>query len=68
MNKSARTGRYVTSSTTGEQYQAFVPAPLPPDPPLQLTEDDYDLMEKANRALGRLDGLAMLLPDTSLFI
>ncbi|HWQ35452.1 MAG TPA: Fic/DOC family N-terminal domain-containing protein [Blastocatellia bacterium] len=25
-------------------------------------------MERANRALGRLDGLAMLLPDTSLFI
>jgi Fic family protein len=27
----------------------------------------FDLMEKANRALGRLDGVTSLLPDTFLF-
>jgi Fic family protein len=41
---------------------------LPPDPPLRLDPDHYELMERANRALGRLDGLTALLPDTSLFI
>ncbi len=45
-----------------------MPPPLPLDPPLQLIERDYDLMERANRAFGRLDGMASLLPDTSLFI
>jgi Fic family protein len=62
------TGTYITCSAAGEKFQAFVPAPLPPDPRLRLEEGDYDLMEKANRALGRLDGVAALLPDTSLFI
>jgi Fic family protein len=63
-----RLGRYVSASTAGDTSQAFVPPPLPPDPPLQLSERDYDLMERANRAVGRLDGMTSLLPDTSLFI
>ena len=39
----------------------------PPDPLWELTTKDHDLLEKANRALGRLDGLTALLPDISLF-
>lgn len=63
-----RLGTYITSSVAGERYRAYVPSSLPPSPSLQLDEKDYDLMENANRALGRLDGMATLLPDTSLFI
>jgi len=62
------TGTYIRSSTVGEPFNAFVPTPLPPDPPLVLTSEDHDLIERANRALGRLDGLTELLPDTSVFI
>jgi len=62
------TGTYVTSSTTGETVKAFVPNPLPPEPAIDLTERDHDLVEKANRALGRLDGVTTLLPDISLFL
>ena len=62
------TGTYVPASTAGESFQAFVPHPLPPDPPIRLANRDYDLIEKANRALGRLDGVATLLPDVSLFL
>lgn len=62
------TGTYVTSSTTGEAVKAFVPNSLPPEPPIDLTERDHDLVEKANRALGRLDGVTTLLPDISLFL
>lgn len=62
------TGTYVTSSTAGESFKAFVPNPLPPEPAIKLTGRDYDLMEKANRALGRLDGVTTLLPDVSLFL
>jgi Fic family protein len=63
-----RTGQYVTASTAGEQFKAFVPDPLPPLAALELSERLYELMEKANWALGRLDGMAALLPDTSLFL
>ena len=62
------TGTYVTTSTAGESLRAFVPDPLPPDPPVQLTGRDHDLIEKANRALGRLDAVSTLLPDVSLFM
>jgi Fic family protein len=58
-------GRYFSSTIHSEPFQAFIPRPLPPDPPLQL---DIDLIEKANRALGRLDNITTLLPDPSLFL
>jgi len=68
MTEDNRLGSYVSSSIAGETYKAFVPPALPPKPPLQLHEGHYDLMERANRALGRLDGVSALLPDTSLFL
>jgi hypothetical protein len=55
-----KTGTYVVSSVTGEQVRAFVPDPLPPDPPLAFAGEDHDLIERANRALGRLDGVASI--------
>src|SRR6266536_2680308 len=60
-------GEYVVSSTTGESVRAFVPNPLPPKPPLELAPF-FPLLDRANQALGRLDGLSSLLPDTSLFL
>lgn len=68
MKTADRAGVYIVASTTGESYKAFVPRPLPPDPPLRLDAGHYKLMEKANLALGRLDGLTALLPDTTLFL
>ena len=62
----APTGTYRTTSVGGETVRAFVPAPLPPA--LNLGPADYDLMERANRALGRLDGVSTLLPDRELFL
>ncbi len=64
----AATGRYVKNSVSGETCQAFVPNSLPPDLPLPLGSEEHDLIEQANRALGRLDGVTTLLPDRSLFI
>jgi Fic family protein len=68
MKASQRSGVLITTSTVEETVRAFVPHPLPPQPPLALTSSDYDLMERANRALGRLDGLSVVLPDTALFV
>lgn len=59
-------GRYVRSSTAGEAVNAFVPYPLPPE--LHFSQSDLHLAEEANRALGRLDGITTVLPDTDLFI
>jgi Fic family protein len=61
-------GTFLSYSAGGEQYRAFVPAPLPPSPPFRIEQADYDLIEQANRALWRLDGVATLLPDISLFL
>ena len=63
-----KTGIYRICSTAGEPYKAYIPEPLPPAPPLRLSTEHHDLLEKANRALGRLDGITLILPDTSLFL
>jgi hypothetical protein len=62
-----RLGRYVVKNYEEETVRAFVPPPLPPDPPLRL-DGLQQLLEQANQAVGRLDGLASILPDLSLFI
>ena len=63
------TGRYLTiSSAGGEQVRAFHPAPLPPDPPLVIDATLRERLDQAHLALGRLDSVASLLPDTRLFL
>jgi len=61
-------GRYVPISTVGEKAQAFVPAPLPPRPPIDWTPELRSKFDQALLALGRLDSVSTLLPDTSLFL
>jgi Fic family protein len=51
----------------GEQTRAFVPPPLPPHPPIDLSGFQTTL-DLANQAIGRLDGIASILPDPHLFI
>src|SRR5208283_1155982 len=63
----SRLWTYVLKSFKDESFRAYVPPPLPPDPPLAL-QPLLPLLEQANQALGRLDGLASILPDPSLFI
>lgn len=62
-----RLGRFVETPLAGEIVRAFVPPPLPPAPPV----DVLALLERlslAERALGRLDGITMLLPRQELFL
>jgi Fic family protein len=61
-------GRYVTITTAGEKAKAFVPAPLPPHPPIDWTPELRSKFDQALLALGRLDSVSTLLPDTSLFL
>lgn len=63
-----RIGHYLERSGVGTRpYQAYIPKPIPPDPPIVL-EGILPLLDKANVALGRLDSVSTLLPDSQLFI
>ena len=62
-----RLGQKVMISTAGERVEAFLPPPLPPDPAIRM-DRLYRSLENANRALGRLDGVTSILPDTPLFL
>ena len=67
--KRKRTGQYVLiSAAGGEQCRAFVPDPLPPEPPIEMDGRLREAMDRALVALGRLDSVSTLLPDTSLFL
>ena len=60
-------GRYEVTSIGREHIRAFIPAPLPPNPSLVLDGSLQQALESAVLALGRLDGVATLLPDEALF-
>jgi len=62
------TGRYEVTTTAGEAVRAFVPNPLPPQPPLDLSGVRQQQLEKALLACGRLDGVSTQLPDPDLFL
>lgn len=61
-------GCYETVSTVGETVRAFVPNPLPPAPPLELSGPLQKKLDEASHALGKLDAVAELLPDVGLFL
>lgn len=63
----SRLGRYEKTAVGGEVVRAYVPPPLPPVPPIEI-RGLLSLLENANRSLGKLDGMATILPDKPLFI
>jgi len=60
-----RAGHYVKQRAG---YTAFIPAELPPDPPINIDTGMSRLLSEADRALGRLDGIAAVLPNPDLFV
>ena len=66
--KRGSTGRYHVTAAANERIEAFVPMPLPPDPPLALDGTLQQALERALLALGRLDSISTLLPAPELFI
>ena len=65
MNHLERAGSYIPQ--IGD-YKAFVPKQLPPVPELVIDLEMQDLLSKADRALGRLDGSIQTLPNPDLFV
>ena len=66
--KRALQGKYLKVTTAGEAVRAFVPAPLPPRPAIEWTPALRSRFDAALLALGRLDGVARLLPNASRLI
>lgn len=60
-----RAGTYVRHATG---YRVFMPAPLPPNPPLRIDGEIHALLSRADLALGRLDGSMQTLPNPDLFV
>lgn len=67
MTHQDRIGETIKCSVAGEPYYAYIPKPLPPDPPIDFSKI-YTLLEQANIALGRLEGMSLILPEPSLFL
>jgi Fic family protein len=65
---SERAGRLVVAQSGPDGYSAFIPAPLPPDPPVAIGPSMQMLLDDANQALGRLDAVSVLLPDPGQFL
>jgi len=61
----SRSGVFVKQASG---YRAFHPAPLPPNPPVQMAGEMLKWLSKADRALGRLDGVTSTLPNPDLFV
>lgn len=58
-----KTGRYEITTLAGERVKAFIPLPLPPNPPIQWSSILMDRQQRAAMALGRLDAISLLLPE-----
>ena len=65
VSNAAGAGRYVSQSTG---YRAFIPTPLPPNPPVLISGEIQKLLSQADLALGRLDGSIQTLPNPDLFV
>lgn len=61
-------GRHEITAVGGERVRAFVPAGLPPSPPIDFSGELQRQLERASLAVGRLDGISSLLPDRTLFL
>lgn len=64
----SRAGTFISNMQGEMAYRSFRPAPLPPEPPLEINEELLKLVIDANRTLQKLDASAQLIPNTELFV
>ncbi|MCA1679604.1 MAG: Fic family protein, partial [Actinobacteria bacterium] len=63
-----RAGEFLLAQQAPEEFWAFHPRSLPPAPPLEIDAALQGRLDAANQALGRVDGITLLLPDPDLFL
>lgn len=65
---SNRAGFFRTNLSGESAYQSFVPNPLPPNPPIEISDDILELLVKANSGLAVLESIAVRIPNVELFV
>lgn len=63
-----RAGYWKTNLSGEMAYQSFAPSPLPPMPPIEISEDILEQLIKANSQLAILESVATRIPDVDLFV
>ncbi|MBS3982627.1 MAG: Fic family protein [Dethiobacter sp.] len=63
-----RAGEFRINLTGEFQYKSFLPRPLPPSPTAELDEEAINLLGKANRSIGILEGVSKQVPNIELFV
>lgn len=63
-----RAGEYKINLSGELQYKSFLPRPLPPNPQIELDEETINILAKANRSIGILEGVSRQIPNIALFI
>ena len=63
-----RAGTYKNNLSGEMTYKSFMPAILPPEPPIELDKNIVDLLVKANKQLALLEGISSRIPNIHLFI
>lgn len=64
----SRAGHLITNLSGEMAYKSFVPAPLPPKPSVELSEDIVNLLIKAHSQLAILESIATRIPNVDLFV
>lgn len=63
-----RAGCFITNLSGEMAYQSFRPNPLPPEPPIEMSNEMIAKLVDANRRLATLDGLSSRIPNMDLFV
>lgn len=63
-----RAGEYKTNLSGELQYKSFLPRLLPPSPPIAIEDETVNLLSKANRSIGILEGVSRQIPNIDLFV
>lgn len=63
-----RAGCFITNLSGEMAYQSFRPNPLPPEPPIEMSNEMIAKLIDANRRLATLDGLSSRIPNMDLFV
>lgn len=63
-----RAGAYISNLSDEMSYKSFRPAPLPPNPPISLSNELVSKLIDANKKLSMLEGLSSRIPNIDLFV
>ena len=63
-----RAGKYRTNFSGEAEYMSFVPAPLPPDPAIEIDSDMIKMLVRSNNSIASLESIAKRIPNMELFI